>query len=64
MATITLMRFRMTTKPSKETQLILDSQDRALSGYDKMIRQRQSEMAEKLRRTNTDKKSDAIVAKK
>ncbi len=54
----------MTTKPSKETQLILDSQDRALSGYDKMIRQRQSEMAEKLRRTNTDKKSDAIVAKK
>ncbi len=52
---------------NQDIQLILDSQDRVLKGFDVMIRKRQGEIAEKLQRKNAEKlekKSDILVAKK
>ncbi len=62
------MRSNMKTKLTKETQLILDSQDRVLKGFDDMILQRQTEMQEKLERNRAAKnitvKKNTVIAQK
>ncbi len=53
----------MKTKYSKDTRLILDSQERVLKNYDAMIQEKQAEMLERIKHEKAEKKASEFAKK-